>query len=129
VQGLSLRLRHAVANDRYLRIPAEDPSCREGSLGIATVDGTVFGEASNTLNVIGRETDEDSCAVPEAGYLLPAFPFPSFKGAPHNAQLFRETLGDLGPIGDHPGIASLVSVGMNAGTIDNRETSIFFIKG
>ena len=56
-----------VGNDRNLRIPAEDRSCREGSLGIATVDGTVFGKASYTLNVIGRDTDEDSCAVPDAG--------------------------------------------------------------
>ena len=54
-------------HDSYLRIPAEDRSCREGSLGIATVDGTVSGKASYTFNVIGRDTDENSCAVPDAG--------------------------------------------------------------
>jgi hypothetical protein len=40
---------------------------------IATMIGQFFGKASYALNVIGRDIDEDSCAVPEAGICFRPF--------------------------------------------------------
>src|ERR1700733_5490493 len=84
-------------NDRYLRIPAEDRVDIKGHCGSRRRTGQFLGKASYTLNVIGRDTDEDSCAVPEAGICFRPF-LPSFKAGAH-AQLFRETPRGPGPIG------------------------------
>jgi hypothetical protein len=88
---------HRLANDRYLRIPAEDGVDLKGHCGSRRRTGQFLGKASYTLNVIGRDTDEDSCAVPEAGICFRPF-LPSSRAGAH-VQLFRETPRGLGPIG------------------------------
>jgi|HubBroStandDraft_3_1064219.scaffolds.fasta_scaffold580211_2 hypothetical protein len=80
------------------------------TLRIAANDRRSFwGNRSYTLNVIGRDADEAHVPSQRPGF-APGLSLPSFAGAPHNSQLFREPLGDLGANRrhDHPGIASLV---------------------